>query len=374
MTIAFYAPQKAPDDPVPSGDRLLSRLLMEILERADYRAQLGSRFRSLDRSGDGPRQDRLAALGGREAKRILRRLERLPKDQRPRLWFTSAPSHRAPDWVGPEVADALNIPYVVAQTGYDPFQDGGPWTLGARRMAHCLKRADRILQLNGGDAEAVAQVAGGKEAIEVLEPFLDTAPYARVDADAVRAAMAEAHGLDPGRPWVLTVAMMRPGHKEASYRLLARALRHVPGRSFQLVVAGDGAARPTVEEALAPLSPLFLGELDAALLPPLYAACDLMVWPALNESFGMALLEAQAAGLPVVAGRSGATQVVHDEKTGLITPARDPDAMAEAVAFLLLNPGLRHAMGREAAWRAQRHHSLETAAWRVHRVLDALVA
>jgi glycosyltransferase involved in cell wall biosynthesis len=47
--------------------------------------------------------------------------------------------------------------------------------------------------------------------------------------------------------------------------------------------------------------------------------------------------------------------------------------MAEAVAFLLLNPGLRHAMGREAAWRAQRHHSLETAAWRVHRVLDALV-
>jgi glycosyltransferase involved in cell wall biosynthesis len=272
------------------------------------------------------------------------------------------------------VADGLDIPYVVAQTGYDPFQDGGPWTQGARRMAECLRRADRVLQLNGGDVESVIKTAGALGKVQVLEPFLDTAPFALVDADAVRVAMAEAHGLDPARPWLLTVAMMRPGHKEASYRLLARALRHVPGRSFQLIVAGDGAARPVVEEALAPLSPLFLGQLDAALMPPLYAACDLMVWPALNESFGMALLEAQAAGLPVVAGRSGAATVIHDEKTGLITPARDYDAMAEAVAFLLLNPGLRHAMGREAAWRAQRHNSLETATWRVQQVIESIAA
>ncbi|MCF8480225.1 MAG: glycosyltransferase family 4 protein [Rhodospirillum sp.] len=374
MTIAFYAPQKAPDDPVPSGDRLLSRLLMEILDRAEYPVELASRFRSLDRAGDTQRQERLAGLGARETQRVLRRLCARPVETRPKLWFTCAPSHRAPDWVGPVVADALDIPYLVAQTGYDPFQDGGPWTLGARRMADGLRRADRILQLNGGEVDPVAKAAGNRSKIQILEPFLDTSPFAMVDADAVRAAMTEAHGLDSGRPWLLTVAMMRPGHKETSYRLLARALRHVPGRSFQLIVAGDGPARPAVEEALAPLSPLFLGELDAALLTPLYAACDLMVWPALNESFGMALLEAQAAGLPVVAGRSGAATVIHDEKTGLITPARDYDAMAEAVAFLLLNPGLRHAMGREAAWRAQRHNSLETATWRVQQAIETIAA
>ena len=48
-----------------------------------------------------------------------------------------------------------------------------------------------------------------------------------------------------------------------------------------------------------------VGALPAAALPEIYAAADLYVWPACNEAYGMALLEAQAAGVPVVAGAEG---------------------------------------------------------------------
>ncbi|MBK1666164.1 glycosyl transferase family 1 [Rhodospirillum rubrum] len=372
MTVAFYAPQKAPDDPVPSGDRQLSRLMMAAINRIGRPTLLASHFRSFDKTGDADRQARLAALGPRVAERLIGHLRSLPPTRRPDLWFTCAPSARAPDWLGPPVAEALGIPYVIAEAGFEPASVDGPWSLGGRQMSRALAQAGRVIRLNGGDPALLSPIVPDTRRLASLQPFIDTARFNDVDADAVREAMARSHGLDPGRPWLLAVAMMRSGRKVASYRLLGRGLRHVPGRSFHLLVAGDGPARPEVEQALSPLKPLYLGELGPQRLVPLYAACDLLVWPALGESFGMALLEAQAAGVPVVAGRSGAASVVHDEKTGLIVPEGDADALAEAVAFLLLNPSLRHTMGRQAAWWVQREHSLEAAAWRLQSLLQDL--
>src|SRR3546814_1400194 len=74
---------------------------------------------------------------------------------------------------------------------------------------------------------------------------------------------------------------------------------------WQLVVAGDGQARDAVMQAFTWALPdrvRFLGLVQPEVMPALYAACDLLVWPAVNEAFGMVLLEAQGAGLPVVAG------------------------------------------------------------------------
>ncbi len=71
-------------------------------------------------------------------------------------------------------------------------------------------------------------------------------------------------------------------------------------------------------------------------LPALYAAADLYLWPAINEAYGMAFLEAQAAGLPVVAGRTGGVPaVVADGVTGVLTPIGDATSFADAVARLL---------------------------------------
>src|SRR3546814_3848108 len=114
--------------------------------------------------------------------------------------------------------------------------------------------------------------------------------------------------------------MMRPGDKLKSYQLLAQALRAIPDIPWQLVVAGDGQARDAVMQAFAwalPERVRFLGLVQPEVMPALYAACDVLVWPAVNEAFGMVLLEAQAAGIPVVAGRSpGVENVVAEGVTG----------------------------------------------------------
>ena len=107
----------------------------------------------------------------------------------------------------------------------------------------------------------------------------------------------------------------------------------------------------------------FAGALPHAALPALYAGADLYLWPAINEAYGMAFLEAQAAGLPVVAGRTGGVPaVVADGVTGLLTPIGDAAAFAAAVARLLDGPAERARLAAAAAQRIAAHHDERAAA------------
>ncbi len=98
----------------------------------------------------------------------------------------------------------------------------------------------------------------------------------------------------------------------------------------------------------------WVGVLDADVLRQLYRASDLYVWPAVKEAWGMAFLEAQAAGLPVVAGRSGGVPaIIADRETGLLVEEGNAAAFADAVRTLLANAEMRAAMSH-AAMRARR--------------------
>ena len=94
----------------------------------------------------------------------------------------------------------------------------------------------------------------------------------------------------------------------------------------------------------------FLGRVDDDLLARLYRTCDVFVSPALGgESFGIVLLEAMAAGRPVVATDiPGYRSVLRDGVQGRLVPPGEPRALAEAIESLLANPALRTAMAREA--------------------------
>ncbi len=113
MQVAFYAPMKPPDHPVPSGDRRMARLLMRALAHAGHRVVLASRFRSWEGQGNPERQARLARLGASLADRQQRRYRAAPADARPGAWLTYHLYYKAPDWIGPRVAQALGIPYLV---------------------------------------------------------------------------------------------------------------------------------------------------------------------------------------------------------------------------------------------------------------------
>ncbi|MBO0904325.1 glycosyltransferase family 4 protein [Jiella sonneratiae] len=371
MRIAFHAPMKAPDDPVPSGDRLVARNLVAALERGGHEATLAARFRSYDR-GDPERQARLELVGRRLAGRLVCRLT--DPALRPDLWFTYHLYHKAPDHLGPAVSAALDIPYVVAEASVAGKQRGGPFDRGFRASLAALARADLVVTLNPGDAAGVAPHLRPGVAMLSLPPFIDGAPFAaaRRDREAARAELARRFTLDTGRIWLVAAAMMRADQKLASYRLLADALGGLGGAPFELLVAGAGPAEAAVRSAFADagIKAHFLGEVPAGAMPALLAASDLYVWPAVKEAFGMALIEAQAAGLPVVAGASpGVASVVEHDATGLLVPPGDAAAFGAGVASLL-NPRRRAEFSAAARRRALATHDIAGAAARLGAALS----
>ena len=367
MRIAFYAPMKPPTHPVPSGDRRMAGLLVGALRHAGHEVSLASPLRSYDRTGDAQRQARIRRIAARVTQRYLARHHR----HRPDLWFTYHVYHKAPDWIGPAVAERLAIPYVVADPIVSPSQAGGPWALGFDAATAAIAKADRLIAFDPIDIPAVDRLRKRDGSITPLPPFLD-APPPRSSRPALRAALAATHGLDPDIPWLATVAMMRRDVKRESYRLLADALGRLRSKNWVLLIAGDGPARNEIEPLLqAAGRVVFLGRVADAEITDLYHAADLAVWPALKEGYAMALVEAQACGLPVVAGfRPGIAQVIDDGQTGILTPEGNGPAFAAAIGALLDDPQALAAMAGRARRRTDRL-GLDRAAQRLDAVLQA---
>src|SRR5262245_49491736 len=375
MRIAFYAPLKPPTHPVPSGDRRMGRLLMAALGRANHQVELASRFRSRDGTGDPARQQALSDLGQHLARRLVRQYHARVSAERPELWFTYHLYYKAPDWLGPAVCAALDIPYVVAEASHANKRSDGPWEVGHRGAAAAIAHADAIINLNPADRAGLLGVADPSAIHVMLNPFIDGADFAAAAnrRDALRKELAQRFGLDAEKPWLLTVAMMRNGDKLASFRVLGAALDQLRDRSWQLLVVGDGPARAAVEATLASLGRArihYAGRRLAEELPQFYAPADLLVWPAVNEAYGMVLLEAQAAGVPVVAGATGGVPtVVAGDRTGLLTVPGDASDFALAVRTLLDDPARRQKMGETAKELIAEEHDIGTAA----RILDRAV-
>lgn len=191
------------------------------------------------------------------------------------------------------------------------------------------------------DAECVTPLRGTMTTL-LLPPF--------IEGEGWIVGVPREHHDGPVR--LITVAMMRAGDKAHSYALLAEALNRLPNQNWTLDIVGDGPARTEVEACFASFRAMtrFHGTVtDRAQLSALYAAADIYVWPAVNEAYGMAFLEAQLHGLPVVAGREGGVaDVVQHGETGVLTTARDGAAFAEALAVLMADASRRTAMGQAA--------------------------
>jgi glycosyltransferase involved in cell wall biosynthesis len=373
MRIAFYAPLKPPDHPVPSGDRRMAQLLGLALTQAGHEVELAARLRSYDGDGDVERQGRVAALGGKLAARLVESMRERPPAQRPRAWFTYHLYYKAPDWIGPRVAAQLGIPYLVVEASVAMKRAGGPWSLGHEAVLAALRRADAVISLNPADDAGLAPHLAAPDRLRSLKPFLDAVPFAAATRE--RTALAQQFKLDPDLPWLVAVAMMRAGDKLASYRVLGEALAALPQRPWQLLVVGDGAARPDVEAALAPLGAriVYTGAQPPEQMPRLLAAADLFVWPAINEAWGMAILEAQAAGLPVVAGRSGGVPVlVADGRTGLLAEPGKAAPFAAHVAALLDDAERRRAFAAAARAKVAAEHDIAAAGAALDRILHSV--
>jgi glycosyltransferase involved in cell wall biosynthesis len=336
----------------------MARLLIEALRRGGHEVGVASRLRSWDPGLDPARPARIEALAARVADRLVRRWRRA---DRPDLWFTYHLYHKAPDWLGPPVAAALGIPYVAAEASHAPRRAEGPWAAGHRAAEAAIRRAAALVTFSDRDAAGLSALVPAERIVR-LPPFLDAAPFTAV---ARRPA-------DP--PRLLAIGMMREGDKERSYALLADALRRLGGRPWTLTLIGDGPARSRIEPLFDPARTAFRGAVPSESLPEVLAEADLFVWPAINEAFGMALLEAQAAGLPAVAGDAGGVAgILRRGETGLLVPVGNAAAFAAAVAALLDAPARRRAMGEAARANVLARHDISAAAAILDRTLRQAV-
>jgi glycosyltransferase involved in cell wall biosynthesis len=275
------------------------------------------------------------------------------------------------------VAKALGIPYVIAEASFAPKQARGLWRIGHSAAGEAIAAAAAVFNLNPGDAACVKPLLDDPRRLVPLAPFVDTAAFSAPDVTGgTREMLARRYHVPAADTWLITVAMMRPGNKRDSYQLLAEALAMIETRAWRLIIVGDGAMRAEVEALFACFAPgrvVFTGALAGDELRTLTAHGDLFVWPGVREPIGMAMLEAQAAGVPVVTGRGpGIAGIVHDGCTGRLVPRGDVAAFAGAVASLIDAPRERAALGTQARHRSVKYHDIATASATLDRVLSGL--
>ena len=135
--------------------------------------------------------------------------------------------------------------------------------------------------------------------------------------------------------------------KEKSYHRLLPVVRQVDGVS--LAIVGDGPLRPSLQRSFAGTPTTFLGLLDGEALSRAYASADAFLFPSDTETLGMVMLEARAAGLPVLAADTpAARELVREGLDGLRYAPRDPSALVPAVRRLVEDQALREALSAGA--------------------------
>jgi glycosyltransferase involved in cell wall biosynthesis len=202
--------------------------------------------------------------------------------------------------------------------------------------------------------------------IEVVYNAINTtAARLRADPGLRLELNGGAHG-----PLVLVPARLDP---QKGHRHLIQAAVEVPGATFLL--AGDGSERKVLNELAQSLGlgdrVVFLGYRGD--IPALLAACDLVVLPSLYEGLPLSLLEAMAAGKPVIASRiGGVDELVANDENGLLVEPGDPHALAEAIRALLADPERRRRLARAGSEVVERRFSLAAASARISRIYEEL--
>ena len=279
---------------------------------------------------------------------------------------------RAPDIVETHMIKShflVRLAGLARQRPWVAFHHGYTTTDLKMRLYNQLNRltlpsATRVATVCGPFARQLEGAGVRPERIFVRHSSVNVAD-ARVSDEEVRGLRARL-GVAEGERVILSVGRLsrEKGHADL-LRALARLTEVEPELKFKAVVVGDGPERAALEASAA--SPglkgriVFAGHADD--VRPFYAAADVMALPSHSEGSPLALLEAMAAGVPVVATAvGGVPEVAADGETALLVPARDTHAFAGALARMLTDGALSGALAANASARVAADFSPEARA------------
>ena len=213
-----------------------------------------------------------------------------------------------------------------------------------------LKAGHNQAQLNLCTSTAMMQALTehGIERVDLWQRGVDTEIFqphlASVD---MRSRLTQGH---PDRPLLLYVGRLSA---EKEIDRIKPVLEAIPGARLALV--GDGPHRQALEKHFAGTPTHFVGYLQGVELGAAFASADAFVFPSRTETLGLVLLEAMAAGCPVVAARSGGIpDIVEDGVNGFLFDPTDENGAIAATQRLLANPEERNTLRHNARREAER--------------------
>lgn len=283
---------------------------------------------------------------------VLWRLWRLLRQSSPDILHTHM-FHA--NLVGRLSGTLANVPYIIS-TEHTMGQEGR-----IRRLLNKITSAlcDRVIAVSQSVGTYAMEVIGIEASkVIVIANGIDVNRYtSRLSPREARGRV----GLPAGAAVIGTVGTLRKV-KGTSILLRAFAGLHPRWPDTRLIIVGDGPERNNLQSLAQSLrierSTIFTGE--RADVTDFLAAMTVFVLPSYWEGFGLAAVEAMAAGLPVVATRVGSLpEVILEGETGLLVPPSDPAVMAAAIEHLLANPDLGSQMGQAGRQRALVNYTRE---------------
>jgi len=224
-----------------------------------------------------------------------------------------------------------------------------------------LETAERIVATSPQEKEHMRSLVSSKGNIDIIPCGTDVERFGSVERQEARQKL----GIDPETKLIFYVGRF---DQRKGIETLVRAVSQSQLRGktpLKLIIGGgsrpgqsDGIERDRIESIVNELGmssfTSFPGNLDHEILPTYYAAADVCVVPSHYEPFGLVAIEAMASGTPVVASDVGGLQfTVVSEETGLLAPAKDEVAFAQAIDRIISNPAWRDELGAAAKHRVR---------------------
>ncbi len=254
-------------------------------------------------------------------------------------------------FLGRLAAKWAGVPRVVHSTHGHVFSGYfGPVTtafyMGLERLA--AGWCDRIIVLSRHEIEDhLKRGIGSRDQLVAIPNGIDLHRFSDVKSDPL--PLRRAMGMGEGDVLCAVIGRLVPvkGHEVflKAFKIVREKAAHA-----HAVIIGDGELKERLRQMSVELglgnAVSWLGHRDD--IPQLLRAVDIVVQPSLNEGFGLAVVEAQAAGRPVVATRvGGLPEAVKEGETALLVPPNDPEALARAMLELMKDPARRETMGRQ---------------------------
>jgi glycosyltransferase involved in cell wall biosynthesis len=264
------------------------------------------------------------------------------------------------------------VPHVL-RTEHLPYLITEKWQQD--QYAGFLDWVDAIICVSEGVRRTYVEAGVPEDKLRVVLngiPILPRQPDSHRSAERVRSEL----DLDPASPLVLTVGRLTE-QKGYTYLLDAACLVAAELPSVHFLLAGEGPLEAQLTARAracgASRNVHFLGSRPG--VAHLMSACDLFVLPSLFEGLPLVVLEAMSAGRAIVATRvCGTEEAVADAVTGRLVPARDANALAEAITYALLNQEVRDAWGKAGRERVSVQFTASRMAGEVAAIYNALLA